>query len=143
MTRKIIALLEGASEMIAWLSNTQDEAGRPTGRFQSPPKLKEINAVINKCDQAVEALKAGKSHLHVASDGKVYYHSNSPAPLPPTQGAYLGDFVVGDDGYAMYFPDKENGGGFDSYILRLLAEALDEKNAPWDEIVQRELGPPK
>lgn len=37
-----------------------------------------------------------------------------------------GDFVTGDDGFVIYWPDRT--GGFSSHMLRVLADELDKRN---------------
>jgi hypothetical protein len=51
-------------------------------------------------------------------------------------GVYIGDFVVAEDGYWVYFPENK-GGSWDEYILRLLLDKLCEMNKPWDEEVNK------
>lgn len=49
------------------------------------------------------------------------------------------EFVTGDDGYVVFWPHR-NSGCLPAYILRIIADELDRRNAEWDEIVQREVG---
>lgn len=58
---------------------------------------------------------------------KVYYNN----------GVYLGDFVLNDDGYWVYFPERHNG-YWDEYLLFLLYTKLQEMNEPWDQQLQKE-----
>ena len=44
------------------------------------------------------------------------------------------ELIRGDDGYYIFFP-SHLGGGFSAYHLRLIAEIMDELDAPWTEIV--------
>ena len=48
---------------------------------------------------------------------------------------YVGDIIVGDDGYFAYWPAKKNGYAT-SYFLRAIADKLDELNEKWDKIVR-------
>ncbi len=59
------------------------------------------------------------------------------------KNSYLvGTFEIGDDGYWYYcFPDVNNGGLVASFILKELADKLDELNEPWDKIVEQGLRP--
>lgn len=41
------------------------------------------------------------------------------------------NFVVGDDGYYIYWPTG-NGGAYDANCLRIIADELDRLNEPWD-----------
>jgi hypothetical protein len=41
------------------------------------------------------------------------------------------DFVTGDDGFKLYWPDTFKGGGFNSWLLRAIADELDKVNEPW------------
>lgn len=50
-------------------------------------------------------------------------------------GVHLGDFVINDDGYWVFFPELK-GGYWDEYILQLLADKLKEINEPWDKEIQ-------
>jgi hypothetical protein len=60
-----------------------------------------------------------------------------------------GEFVVGDDGYYVYWPTTEpyqhadggwtgGGGSYTAADLRSLADELDRLNAPWDKVVQND-----
>lgn len=49
-----------------------------------------------------------------------------------------GDFVLGDDGYYVYWPSKSDG-ALAPHHLRWLADELDHKNKDWHATVQREL----
>jgi len=49
-----------------------------------------------------------------------------------------GDFVQGDDGYVVYWPNREFTGALAAHHLRWLADELDELNKAWDEIVQND-----
>lgn len=50
-------------------------------------------------------------------------------------GVDCGNLIRDVDGYFMYFP-KNNGGGLESWSMKLIAEKLDELNKPWDEYVR-------
>jgi hypothetical protein len=49
-----------------------------------------------------------------------------------------GSFVVGDDGYVVYWPDARDIGACNSWELRVIADELDRRNAAWDEQVQND-----
>lgn len=59
---------------------------------------------------------------------KVYYEN----------GVYIGDFVVGDDGYFDYWPELHNG-AISSWHLFDLHQNLEALNKEWDNFVQSEL----
>lgn len=46
------------------------------------------------------------------------------------------DFVTDVDGYVYWWPT--GGGHWASYALRIVADELDRRNAPWDEIIQND-----
>ncbi len=54
-------------------------------------------------------------------------------------GAYLGDFLVKEDGYYDWWPRQDLGyvGCWAAYVLREMADKLDELNAPWDEEINK------
>lgn len=54
----------------------------------------------------------------------------------------IGEFVRNDDGYFIFFIDYYNGGGFEEWLLRELADELKRINASGDCIVQAEIGGP-
>lgn len=51
-------------------------------------------------------------------------------------GVYIGEFVLNDDGYWVYFPEHK-GGYWDEYFLRLVLDKLSAMNKPWDEEVNK------
>ena len=51
-------------------------------------------------------------------------------------GVYIGDFLKKEDGYFDFWPDQK-GGFWPSYMLRALAEKLDELNKPWDDDINK------
>jgi hypothetical protein len=55
--------------------------------------------------------------------------------------AYIGDFLKDVDGYFYYWPPPNQGGCFVAWLLRALADKLDEINKDWNEQVGREVGP--
>ena len=59
---------------------------------------------------------------------KVYYEN----------GIYIGDFMIGDDGYYYYWPEHHDG-CLDSYHLFDIHQNLEALNKEWNEIVQKEL----
>lgn len=48
---------------------------------------------------------------------------------------YLGTFELDVDGYFHYWQDKSLNGAWDAYILRAIADKLDEVNKPYKEAV--------
>jgi hypothetical protein len=48
------------------------------------------------------------------------------------------ELVTGDDGYVVWWPSDK--GAINAWQLRVIADYLDERNKPWDEIVRREMG---
>lgn len=55
-----------------------------------------------------------------------------------SNGVYLGEFECDVDGYYYYWPLEDKIGSWPSYMLRALADALDEINKEWDDIVQND-----
>lgn len=49
-----------------------------------------------------------------------------------------GEFVTGDDGYVVYWPNRCPG-AFNAWTLRVFADELDRRNAAWDAQVQHAL----
>lgn len=41
-----------------------------------------------------------------------------------------GDFVTGDDGFVVFWPEGQRG-AFEAWHLRIIADELDRRNAPW------------
>lgn len=56
-------------------------------------------------------------------------------------GKYLGDLIPGDDGYFCWWPSPEceKPGCWPEYVLRSIADKLEELNEPWDKEVRRGL----
>jgi hypothetical protein len=52
------------------------------------------------------------------------------------------DYVMGEDGYYVFWPLKPGGGAFSAWHLREIADELDRRNAAWDEQVRRDLSVP-
>lgn len=50
-----------------------------------------------------------------------------------------GEFVTGDDGYVVFWPEGSPHGALSSADLRILADELDRRNASWDEQVRNDL----
>lgn len=53
-------------------------------------------------------------------DGSKVYFSN---------GCFLGEVLAGDDGFNCFWPEL-NGGFWEAYVLRAIADYIDELNAP-------------
>jgi len=49
----------------------------------------------------------------------------------------MNEFVVGDDGFVMYWPAGFAGGGFSAWHLRELADELDRRNEAWQADLDR------
>lgn len=64
------------------------------------------------------------------SDGKhdVFYEN----------GVKIAEFIMDVDGYFKLFLES-NGGFYESWILRLVCDKLDEVNKPWDNIIKNDL----
>ena len=62
--------------------------------------------------------------------GGVYhaYHDN---------GVKLGEILMAEDGYYVFFSDDSKRGFWEAYILRQIADRLDEINKPWDDQVKQ------
>ena len=41
------------------------------------------------------------------------------------------DIITGDDGFAVYWPERWVHGAFSAHDLRAIADELDRRNAPW------------
>ena len=61
--------------------------------------------------------------------GTKLYHEN---------GVELGDVLAKEDGYYDFWPIL-NGGCWPSYLLRAIADLLDEKNKVWDLAVRGQM----
>lgn len=56
---------------------------------------------------------------------KVYYNAN---------GVVLGDLMQKEDGFFDFWPTDRDG-CWAAYVLRAIADKLDELNKPWDDII--------
>jgi len=52
-------------------------------------------------------------------------------------GVKLGEMLVNDDGFYVYFPEL-NGGYWDAHMLSLIAQTLDKLNEPWAKRLAQE-----
>lgn len=59
---------------------------------------------------------------------KVYYENE----------VYIGDFVVGDDGYYAYWPEH-HGGCLDSWHLFDIHQNLEELNKEWNDKINNDI----
>ena len=75
--------------------------------------------------QSVELEKINDHHFEVRLGGK-----NS-----------VGQFLMDVDGFFYYFP-IENGGAWTAWIMRAIANKLDEINAPWQKVIDAEFRNP-
>lgn len=48
------------------------------------------------------------------------------------------DFITNDDGYEVFWPEG-NGGYYASHVLRAIADELDKRNGPYDDMVNEYL----
>jgi hypothetical protein len=53
-------------------------------------------------------------------------------------GVYMGDISILDDGYYAWWPLGGREGYIDTWVLRELADTVDELNEEWDNIVQND-----
>lgn len=53
-------------------------------------------------------------------------------------GKFIGEFIMDVDGY-FYFWSENNLGAWPSYLLRDIADKMDELNKSWNEQVEKEL----
>jgi len=60
--------------------------------------------------------------------GSYYLHTKT--------GVDVGVLVMDADGYYYYWPNLQNKGSWSSWMLRDVANILEEINKPWDDIVQ-------
>ena len=51
----------------------------------------------------------------------------------------IGKFIILDDGFYEFFPEKYDGGCWAAYTLRELADKLDELNKLWNDYLTKEL----
>ena len=60
--------------------------------------------------------------------------------LAKSNGVHFADFLMKEDGYYDYWPlPSRNYGCLPAYILRAMADALDDLNEEWDAQVQMDL----
>ncbi len=50
----------------------------------------------------------------------------------------LGEFIMADDGYFLFFLDEQRSGGFEAWILFALADELGRINKPWDDQIKED-----
>lgn len=55
-------------------------------------------------------------------------------------GVRLGDYLRGDDGYYMFWPDMSRSGAWPGYLLQEIGSRLDELNTEWDREVSMKGG---
>lgn len=78
--------------------------------------------IMNRWNKAINIKKKDGGH-------EVFAHN----------GVKIGNFLVEVDGYYNWWPLKDRGGYIPAYMLRALADCLDELNKEWDEQVHKEL----
>jgi hypothetical protein len=54
-------------------------------------------------------------------------------------GICLGHLLKEVDGYFVYYPETR-GGFMESWIMRIIADKMDDLNRDWDETARREIG---
>jgi hypothetical protein len=52
-------------------------------------------------------------------------------------GVYIGDILMKEDGFYDFWP-IQHGGYWPSYILRVIADKLDEINKPWQDQIDND-----
>jgi hypothetical protein len=52
-------------------------------------------------------------------------------------GVDIGQLIVGDDGFWVYWPDSKRQGFWASHMMRALADAMDELNKPWEDEINK------
>lgn len=57
----------------------------------------------------------------------IAYHDN---------GVKLGEIIMSEDGYYVFFPELREG-FWEAYVLRQIADKVDEMNKPWDDQVKQ------
>lgn len=50
-----------------------------------------------------------------------------------------GDFLMGEDGYWVWWPEEGILGFLESWALRVIADELDKRNEDWDKKIQEDL----
>lgn len=50
-------------------------------------------------------------------------------------GVKLGEILAGDDGFKQFWPELR-GGYWETYVLRQIADMVDEINAPWEKQIR-------
>jgi hypothetical protein len=74
-----------------------------------------------------------KDHIIAIKDGPHRYH------FAFNNGAKLGVAEASDDGYFYFWPENAQRGYWAPYLLRAIADKLDEINKPWNDVVERDL----
>lgn len=65
-------------------------------------------------------------------------HVNDSYDVYAYNGHKMGNFLMKEDGYYDFWPDL-GGGYWPGYMLRALADALDELNYEWDKQIREDL----
>lgn len=63
----------------------------------------------------------------VIQDEKLYY----------SNGVYLGDLVLNNDGFIVFFPNPDSCGYWDEGFLTYVLEVLEARNAPWRDTINQ------
>jgi hypothetical protein len=54
-------------------------------------------------------------------------------------GVFLGDIFIKEDGFYDFWPEHPSRGGcWPAYVLRAIADKLDELNKPWEDIIHND-----
>lgn len=56
--------------------------------------------------------------------------------MTTTQGTVLGEFIIGDDGFYVFFSEPK-GGYYNEYFLQVLLNKLTELNKEWNEQINQ------
>lgn len=62
--------------------------------------------------------------------------------LQTASGVEIGQLLMGDDGYWQWWPTLDRSGYIPTYMLRAIADCVDELNKEWDEQLKPELKEP-
>lgn len=52
---------------------------------------------------------------------------------------FIGDLLMMEDGFYQFFPDTKRGGYWPSYILRAIADLVDDKNKDWQKQLEESM----
>lgn len=72
-------------------------------------------------------------HLYLVKENKGYYKV-----CERKSGSHFADFLMKEDGFYDYWPVLGKQGYFPAYMLRAMADALDDLNKDWDSQIQND-----